>query len=544
MIFLGWTSYNYTYALRSTVAEENATSAKLWYDLLSARSDAIYEHIYELLLALYNNTELSPGTPQMDVLTKGQVVEMMKDKLLVSSDVDAFFIIDASNDLRLFSARSSLSYAEVFPIKAFVHSDGVARAKPFGNKSWELVRVNGADYLFKSVQLGKYTVGAISGCSHYRIENVVNVMGEEFGCFLRTEEGLFHFGGDPSLTVPTGEALRAGYAGGWVTTLAPAPLLQGEIILLARPPAMTGAGDRLSLFLFLDSAACVVLILLLLFLLQRDVVRPTRELAAANQALASGQIDYRLTPDDAGSTEFQELYDSFNDMADQIVRLRIDAYDMQLRDEENRLTMLRAQIKPHSLLNVITTISNMTYTAQPEQIRAYISAFAKFVRYMLNTSSPWTTVSEELSHSVNYLNIQQTRFPGSIRYTVDCHEDVAGREMPFLILFTLVENAIKHAMTLYEPLDIHITCRPVAEDGFSGISLTVADSGGGFSPEALEKLREESGQSPYVKEHMGLRNVRYTLHLVYHRDDLLRVGNRPEGGARVEIRIPDHEERL
>lgn len=540
-IFFGWTTYNYSSAIRNSIREENTVSVKLWSNMLETRTGALNEHITELMFILYNRTKLDFDTPPMDIHTRVAVLDAMSDKLLISDEADAFFIIDEGSELYLFSARSSLSYSEIFGLKSFLHADAVAKAKPFGNRIWDLVSINGTDYFFKSVQLGKYTVGAISGCSHYRIENNFNIMGEKFGCFLRTGEGTFHCGGDPLLARELDEDLRTGYSNGWVTVLSPASFLSGEIILLARPGAMTDAGNQLSLLLFLDSTVCVILILLLLFLLRRDVVRPSLELAEANRALASGQIDHRLDPGLAGSMEFQTLYESFNSMADQIVKLRIDAYDMQLKGEENRLTMLRAQIKPHSLLNVITTISNMTYTSQPEEIRAYIAAFAKFVRYMLNTSSPWTTVSEELNHCVNYLNMQQTRFPGSIRYTVDCDEEAAPGRVPFLILFTLIENTIKHAMTLYEPLDVHIICRRVEEAGFSGISLRVEDSGSGFSAEALERLREESGQSPYTKEHLGLSNVRYTLNLVYHRNDLLRVGNRPEGGAWVELWIPDEE---
>lgn len=540
-IFFGWTTYNYSSALRSSIREENTVSVKLWSNMLETRTGAVNEHITELMFILYNRTKLDFGTPSMDILTQVAVLDAMKDKLLISDEADAFFIIDESSALYLFSARSSLSPAEIFGLKDFVHADAAAMSKPLGDRTWEPVSIGGTDYLFKGARLGKYTVGAVSGCSHYRIENSFNVMGEKFGCFLRTGEGIFHFGGDSLLARELGEDLRPGYSNGWVTTLSPVSFLNGEIILLSRPGTMTEAGGLVPLFLVLDSVVCVILILLLLILLQRDVLRPSLELAEANRTLASGQLDYRLDPNRAGSVEFQSLFDSFNRMADQIVKLRIDAYDMQLKDEENRLTMLRAQIKPHSLLNVITTISNMTYTHRSEEIRAYIAAFAKFVRYMLNTNSPWTTVSEELSHSVNYLNMQQTRFPGSIRYTVDCDEESASGRMPFLILFTLVENTIKHAMTLYEPLDVHIICRKVEKADFSGITLRVEDSGGGFSPEALERLREESSQSPYTKEHLGLSNVRYTLNLVYHRNDLLQVGNRPEGGAWVELWIPDEE---
>lgn len=540
-IFLGWTSYNYAYAIRKTVTEENLASARLWRNQLYSRTSAVYEHIYELLLTLYSETPLLSGTPGMDISTKTMVLNMMQDKLLVSSDVDAFFIIDSQDALYLLSARSSLPFSETFHIKDFVRADASSKAKPFGNKSWDLVSIDGKDYLFKAVRLGKYTVGAISGCAHFSIEQSFNILGEEFACFLRTSEGLFSCGGDPALAPLLGNSPTSSYANGWITQVSSVYGLEGDMILLSRPGTMSESSDRISAFLFLVSMVCVTLILLLLFLLRRDVVRPSRELEEANQALASGQIDFRLDPKTAGSTEFQSLYESFNRMADQILKLRIDAYDMKLKDEENRLIMLRAQIKPHFLLNVITTISNMTYTSQPEEIRAYISVFARFVRYMLNTASPWTTVGEELSHISNYLDMQHIRFPGCVRYTVDCEESIAGHPIPFLCLFTLVENTTKHAMTLYEPLDIRIFGRGRKEPGFSGVVLRVEDSGGGFSAEALEKLREESGQGLYAKEHLGLNNVRYTLNLVYRRDDLLRVGNRPEGGAWVELWIPDEE---
>lgn len=99
--------------------------------------------------------------------------------------------------------------------------------------------------------------------------------------------------------------------------------------------------------------------------------------------------------------------------------------------------MLRAQIKPHSFLNAITTISNMTYISEPEEIRTYISAFAKFIQYMLNVSSDRILLSEEISHIRNYLNMQEIRFPGSIEFEVECSEETANCEIPsctFLIV--------------------------------------------------------------------------------------------------------------
>ena len=290
-----------------------------------------------------------------------------------------------------------------------------------------------------------------------------------------------------------------------------------------------------------NSALCVVLAVILLWVLRRKVARPTQMLIHANQELASGNTEFRLRKEEAGSLEYEALYDSFNTMADQIVDLRIQAYDLKLREEQNKLTMLRAQVKPHSFLNAVTTVSNMTYINRPEEIRSYIASFAKFIRYMLKVTSPWTTLAEELDHIRNYLKMQQIRAPEGIHCTIDCQEDIGATRIPFLMLYTLVENSIKHAMTLYEPMELKLTCRHVRTPGFTGLILTEEDSGAGFPPEIIEQLLSADPDSIYTKEHLGLTNVRYTLNLIYRRSDLLRISNRERGGARVEILIPEEE---
>ena len=107
------------------------------------------------------------------------------------------------------------------------------------------------------------------------------------------------------------------------------------------------------------------------------------------------------------------------------------------------------------------------------------------------------------------------------------------------MLYTLVENSIKHAMTLYEPLQISLSCRKIETEDFRGICLTEEDNGGGFSQEVLEKLSSTGSDGLNTKEHLGLSNVRYTMHLVYGRDGLLRISNRDCGGAHVELWIPE-----
>ena len=524
-----WSTLNIRNQVRQTVEETNAHALKLWAGNVQNRLDALYEHLYDLLVSLYNSTELRTGTPIMDVSTKQKIIEMMNDKLMVSTDADAFFVLDTENDFYLFSASSTLSNQDIFRLKTHCRTAALDAPLSLREQSWKVLEVGDISYFYKNIQLGKYIAGVACRLSRFSPEQTVAILGQEPTFFLALPDQNFTWLGEPDWTENPGRC----------TVRLRIYNLGGEIVLSA-VPALAEQSIAQPVLLLLITTLCLALVVLLLLLLRRLVAAPTRTLIEANEILAAGNIRYRLDEDKARSKEFAALFDSFNNKARQIGNLKIEAYDLRLREQSNRLTMFRAQIRPHSFLNAVTTISNMTYTCRPEEIRAYIQVFAKYIRYMLNVSDPWITVEAEVGHIRNYLKMQEVRFPGAIRFTAEYDAAAGECEIPFLLLYTLVENSIKHAMSLYETLDITVRCVREDREDFHGFCLTEEDSGQGFPEDVAEKLR--SGDEPFVKEHLGLSNVRYTLNLTYHRDDLLRLFNRPQGGARVELWIPDKED--
>lgn len=530
LLFFFWTSFNVTGQIRRTVEEENTNSLRLWASDLESRAAAMYEHIYELIVTLHNSNELRTGTPVMDAMTKRKIVDMMEEKLIVSADADAFFVFDTENNFYLYSARTGLDGREVLATKEYLRDNAQNWETPFRDKSWQIIRVGQNTYFEKGVRMGKYLVGALSNTRYFTIDTKFSVLGEEASLVLSSDS--------ESVQLLSQPAIPGGYRASSVSTQV--PLVNGSAVLTVKPTLSMHDRIVLPVFLFLDSMICVILIFFLLRLLRKKVAKPSQELIDANTALAGGNLDYRLNAAQAGSGEFEMLFDSFNEMASQITKLRIEAYDLKLQEDANRLTMLRAQIRPHSFLNAITTISNLTYICEPEEVRAYIGTFAKFIRYMLNVNNPWITLSGELAHIRNYLRMQEMRFPGSIQLTENCDADTLEHEIPFLLLYTLVENSIKHALTLYEALEIRIQCSRIETKTFRGIVLIEEDSGEGFTANALSQLLNEDAL--FAKEHLGLSNVRYTLNLLYHRSDLLLISNRETGGAHIEIRIPDKEE--
>lgn len=537
--FLIWTNFNYNAQLRETVIRENANTATVWSNSVEASLNNLYEHVYDLLLTIYNNTELGRGTPMMRIEVQQRVLDMMGDKLIASSRASCFFVQDG-DDLFLFTAKSGIPNREASALKAFARGVAEEDADPLNDKIWTVAVMDGKTYFVKIIVLGKYMVGAASRIGYYDIQSDLSVLGEEVSCMLEKDGQVYYCSGEDWTADLILDQKGYSFDDRRVVTAVPFRAADATTILAVRNGTfLENINNRSAAVLLFCSVVCLGLILYLFFFLNKQVLRPTRTLLKANSEIASGNIDYRLEVPGCND-EFAELFVSFNSMADQIRTLRIDAYDHLLQQRENQLRMLRAQIKPHFYLNAITTITNMTYLNKPEIIRAYITGLARHLRYMMNTQSKWTTVEEEISHIRNYIRMQELRFPGSILEDIHYDPDTAGTQIPMLMLFTLVENSFKHALTLYEPLRITVRCERIRKEDFTGIRIVEEDSGDGFSQEVLDMIRSENPPA-FTKEHLGLNNVRYTLNLTYHRSNLLQLRNREGGGAHVELWIPEEE---
>ena len=85
--FLAWTNISYYRQSVENIRQQNIHTAELWENSVGTRLNMLYEHLYELLLTIYNNTELGAGTPMMQYSAKKKCLDMMSDKLRVSEDL-------------------------------------------------------------------------------------------------------------------------------------------------------------------------------------------------------------------------------------------------------------------------------------------------------------------------------------------------------------------------------------------------------------------------------------------------------------------------
>ncbi len=523
---------------KETIVKDNSKIASNWTSSIDNRLNTLYEHLYDLSTGIYRNADVYPGSLEMDYITKNKTMDLINSKIMTSSDITTIFVVDTESDLYLFAKNGIVMAEEGNFLKMFLRGYAIESNYSINNKKWEVISVLNKEYYYNALRLGKYIIGAMSDFNLYSVVSDT----ENLNSYIGDGENIYSLNSNNELIKYIDPAKNESYfVDGYVVVPTEQVNAKATTYLVSKAESISKIWRTASLFLMADSALCVLFAIILIYNTNKNIKTPIRGLVEANQQLAGGDFEYKLDTKQAGSEEFEQLYQSFNDMSGKIKDLTIEQYDSEIKRQQNQLKMLRAQVKPHTFLNAINTINNMTYTGKPEDIRKYIAAFASFTRYMLYKAKDWTTVEDEIKNIDSYAKMQQIRFPESIEIIYDVPAEILPEQIPYLILFSLVQNSFKHAMTLVEKTYITISGEYYEEENFKGFRLIEEDNGPGFSEEALEKIINAEGDDPFTKEHLGLTNVRYSLNLIYKRDDLLRISNREEGGAHIELLIPEME---
>lgn len=201
---------------------------------------------------------------------------------------------------------------------------------------------------------------------------------------------------------------------------------------------------------------------------------------------------------------------------------------------ELQLKTIKNQVDPHFVFNAINTISEMTLMDNKLEADVYISKFSKFMRETLQHSDKiTTTLKEELQYTENFIKLQQIRFNNRFDYAIEIDGNVKlNSKIPKHVLFTYVENAIKHGL-------------PLKDDGLLKISaiknsgkliLSVEDNGDGLRT-SKTPLKHSTGNGLLIMDKIFDLYAKLNKKKIKHRLIELKDDNDKNKGVRVEIYI-------
>jgi signal transduction histidine kinase len=189
---------------------------------------------------------------------------------------------------------------------------------------------------------------------------------------------------------------------------------------------------------------------------------------------------------------------------------------------EAQLKMMQAQVEPHFLFN---TLASVDYLIETDPARA--SKMQKNLIQYLRAALPQmregsTTLGKELSLVRSYLEILKVRMDDRLQFAITVPQGLMSAQFPPMVMQSLVENAIKHAL---EPKPEGGSITVTADIANGNLRLTVADTGLGF------------GASGKAGTGVGLANVRERLAALYGgRAKFTIEANSPSGTiATVEV---------
>ncbi|MNC06333.1 Sensor histidine kinase YpdA [compost metagenome] len=271
-------------------------------------------------------------------------------------------------------------------------------------------------------------------------------------------------------------------------------------------------------------------------LLRKTLLIPLNRLLKAMNRIQQGNLDTQIKQFPT-SIEFLTVNDTFNNMMEQIKNLRINVYEEQLNKQKAELQHLQLQIKPHFYINTLNLLHTLARTKQMKLLEELSLYLIRYFRYMFQSNLSFVTLRDELQHVRNYLRIQELRFPGQLIHEIKAPDFLLNTPVPPLVIQTFVENAVKHAITLDDPVYLYIDLE-MKEEPQEGILIQIRDTGPGFQEKIIRLIEKEERIVDEEGEHIGIRNLKQRLRILYHGQGEITLRNAGPHGAVIDITLP------
>ena len=193
-----------------------------------------------------------------------------------------------------------------------------------------------------------------------------------------------------------------------------------------------------------------------------------------------------------------------------------------------QLDALRRQIEPHFLFNTLNSIAALVREERSDAAVEMLVGLGDFLRRVVEGSARHeVALREEMEFLREYLYIQQVRFAGRLRWSVDVPDELLAAQVPSLLLQPVVENSIKHGIAK-QTQGGQIRIAALRTDG--RLTITVYNDGPRLAP---------GNETPQAG--IGLSNIRMRLHSLYGNKSSMVIRDQTPGGVEVSISFPFRE---
>jgi len=283
---------------------------------------------------------------------------------------------------------------------------------------------------------------------------------------------------------------------------------------------------------FLYLTLIPVLYVFLRFLL----IRPLNKINNAHRQIQGGNQDFRIT-EKANSVEYQEAYQSFNQMADNLKTLRIKNYEKEIARQKMELRNLQLQIRPHFLLNMFNLIYAMAQRKEITAIQDIIIYLSDYFRYIFRYDKELDIFKNELKLIEGYVRIASIRYPGNIKMEFDFDPKIMQIRLPPLLIHNFIENSVKHGIKQGKILHISI----IGKYENKMVTFYITDDGNGMDEAKQEKIRKllsEEIEPDNPNSHIGLFNSIRRLKYFYGEEANIEITSQQGKMTWVKIQFP------
>lgn len=208
-----------------------------------------------------------------------------------------------------------------------------------------------------------------------------------------------------------------------------------------------------------------------------------------------------------------------------------------LKQNNLRQQVLRVQMNPHFIFNVLGSIQNYMLGNEPQKASHYLSQFASLTRATLEYSTEDTiTLSDEINMLKNYMELEQMRTPAKFKFEIIYDQDLETDfiQVPPMLVQPFIENAIKHG---FKNIDYTGKLSITISDKEEFVEFVIEDNGTGIKEKSNNKKNHRSMAMEIFKKRRKLIQQKHKKDFKFEVLNLNDI-NTTLSGVKICIHIP------